>query len=153
MDRQYASGDCAGFQLIVAATPFREINRLISEEAGHLGIPVNVVDDPELSTVIFPAVWRERSLLVAVSTGGVAPFLAAEIRTLLARCARGMGRWVELGGQFREMVRKQVGDIGERKKLYKRFLDAGRPAESETPPDTTRLDDWLRWLDRVRNKP
>lgn len=152
IEREYMAGDCQGYQLIVAATPSREVNRMVSEEAGDLGIPVNVVDDPVLSTVIFPAVWRDQSLLVAVSTGGAAPFLAAEIRTLLGRHAEGMGRWTETGGRFREIVRKEVMDIEERKKLYRKFLDAGQPDESEIPPESTRLEDWLLWLDGLGKK-
>ncbi len=152
LEREYVSGDCEGFQLIVAATPVREVNRLVFEEAGKLGIPVNVVDDPMLSTVIFPAVWRDQSLSVAVSTGGAAPFLAAEIRTLLARSAQGMGRWTELAGQFREIVRREIADMEERKRLYRKFLDTGQPDESETPPGSTRLSDWLLWLDNLRKK-
>jgi len=54
IQRAYASGDCQGFQLAIAATPFREVNRQISDEARKLGIPVNVLDDPALSTFIFP---------------------------------------------------------------------------------------------------
>jgi uroporphyrin-III C-methyltransferase/precorrin-2 dehydrogenase/sirohydrochlorin ferrochelatase len=150
LEREYRQGDCGGFQLIVAATPFREINRQVSEEAGELGIPVNVVDDPELSTVIFPAVWRDQSLLVAVSTGGVAPFMAAEIRTRLARCVEGMGAWVEMGGRFRESVRKEVKDVEQREYLYRSFLDAGQPGDRETPPNSTQLSDWLSWLDGIR---
>ena len=152
LEREYVSGDCRGFQLIVAATPDRAVNRLVFEEAAKLGIPVNVVDDPMLSTVIFPAVWRDQSLSLAVSTGGAAPFLAAEIRTLLARSARGMGRWTELAGQFREIVRKEIADMKERKRLYRKFLDAGQPDESDTPPDSTRLSDWLLWLEDLRRK-
>ena len=152
LQREYVPGDCRGFQLVIAATPVREVNRRISEEAGERGIPVNVVDDPELSTVIFPAVWRDHSLLVAVSTGGEAPFLAAEIRTFLSRRAQGMGRWAELGGRFRRIVRNEVEDIEERKRLYKRFLDAGQPGALETPPEGTRLKDWLLWLDSLGKK-
>ncbi len=152
MEREYVQGDCRGYHLVVAATPNREVNRSVSEEARDQGIPVNVVDDPGLSTVIFPAVWRDQSLLIAVSTGGVAPFLAAEIRTLLARCARGMGRWTELGGRFRKIVQNEVADIKERRKLYRKFLDAGQPNESETPPNGDRLDDWLLWLDGLRKR-
>jgi siroheme synthase-like protein len=150
LEREYRRGDCMGFQLIVAATPFREINRQVSEEAGELGIPINVVDDPALSTVIFPAVWRDQSLLLAVSTGGVAPFMAAEIRTRLARCAKGMGRWVEMGGRFRESVRKEIRDGEKRANLYKSFLEAGKPDELDVPPNSTRLSDWLSWLEGIR---
>ncbi len=150
IQREYARGDCKGFHLIVAATPIKDVNRMVSEEAGELGIPVNVVDDPALSTVIFPAVWREKSLLLAVSTEGVAPFMAAEIRTRLARYARGLGQWVEAGGRFRETVRKEIKNESERKDLYRRFLDAGGAGEIDVPPSEARLSDWLLWLDRIR---
>jgi uroporphyrin-III C-methyltransferase / precorrin-2 dehydrogenase / sirohydrochlorin ferrochelatase len=150
LEREYILGDCKGFQLVIAATPFRKINRQVSDEARELGIPINVVDDPALSTVIFPAVWRDRSLLVAVSTEGTAPFVAAEIRTRLAGCAQGMGRWVAIGGRFREVVRKEVKNADERKNLYQQFLDAGLPDESDNPPDSNRLNDWLSWLNNIR---
>jgi uroporphyrin-III C-methyltransferase / precorrin-2 dehydrogenase / sirohydrochlorin ferrochelatase len=150
LKREYARGDCKGFQLVIAATPVREVNRQVSEEARERGIPINVVDDPALSTVIFPALWRDRSLLLAVSTEGIAPFMAAEIRTFLAKRAQGMGRWVEIAGRFREIVRKDVKDAGERKRLYKRFLDAGQLKEIDAPPIDASLGDWLSWLDGIR---
>jgi len=152
LEREYIQGDCNGFQLVVAATPIREVNRRVSEEARELGIPVNVVDDATLSTVIFPAVWRDKSLLVAVSTEGVAPFMAAEIRTLIAAHTQGMGRWIEIGGHFREIVRREIKDAGERESLFRRFLDAGQPQEPDNPPNSTRLSDWLQWLDGIRNR-
>jgi uroporphyrin-III C-methyltransferase/precorrin-2 dehydrogenase/sirohydrochlorin ferrochelatase len=149
-EREYLRGDCEGFQLVVAATPVHEVNRRVSEEAGALGIPINVVDDPSLSTVIFPAVWRDNPLLLAVSTEGVAPFMAAEIRTLLGRSAQGMGRWVEIGGRFREIVRREIKDADEKQILYRRFLDAGKPEEMQNPPESAQLCDWLLWLDSLR---
>jgi siroheme synthase-like protein len=148
--REYAPGDCRGFQLVIAATPFREINRAVSDEARDLGIPVNVVDDPALSTFIFPAVWRSQSLLVAVSTEGVAPFLAAEIRNRLADYAQGMGFWVKTAGNFREIVRKEIADPGEREKLYRRFVEAGPLPEDERPPASGRLCDWLQWIENIK---
>jgi uroporphyrin-III C-methyltransferase / precorrin-2 dehydrogenase / sirohydrochlorin ferrochelatase len=150
LEREYILGDCKGFELVIAATPIREINRRVSDEARELGIPINVVDDPELSTVIFPAVWRDKSLLVAVSTEGAAPFMAAEIRTRLASYAQGMGRWVEIGGRFRDVVRQEVKDTDERGNLYKLFLEAGRTDEFDDPPDSGHLSDWLSWLDNIR---
>ncbi len=150
LEREYAWGDCRGFQLAVAATPFKEVNRRVSEEAGELGIPVNVVDDPALSTVIFPALWRDQSLLLAVSTEGVAPFMAAEIRDRLACYAKGMGHWVEIAGRFRAIVRKEIPDMAERRSLYSLFSCAGCPDESDSPPVSGRLNDWLSWLDRIR---
>lgn len=152
LDREYLQGDCKGFELVIAATPVNEVNRSVSDEARSLCIPLNVVDDPAISTVIFPALWREKSLVVAVSTGGVAPFMAAEIRNRLAESARDMGRWVELAGVFREIVRSEITNADERGKLYKRFLQAGLPGQSCHPPESRRLADWLFWLEDVQKK-
>ncbi len=150
LQREYHEGDCGGFELVIAATPFRDINRKVSEEARELGIPINAVDDPELSTVIFPAVWREGSLLVAVSTEGTAPFMAAEIRTRLAGSLRQMSRWVDLGGRFREIVRKEIQNPDHKMMLYRRFIEAGDPEDFTDPPDSDNLGEWLTWLDAIR---
>ncbi len=91
-------------------------------------------------------------MVLAVSTEGVAPFMAAEIRDRLAESAGAMGRWVELAGAFRDIVRHEITDFQERKKLYDRFLDAGQPGPGDNPPDSRRLHDWLAWLDRIQEK-
>jgi uroporphyrin-III C-methyltransferase/precorrin-2 dehydrogenase/sirohydrochlorin ferrochelatase len=150
--REYIPGDCKGFELVIAATPVKEVNRSVSVEARSLCIPVNVVDDPAISSVIFPALWREKSLVVAVSTEGVAPFMAAEIRDRLAQSAREMGRWVEIAGVFREIVRGEITNADERDRLYKRFLKAGQPGQSCNPPESRRLADWLSWLDGIQKE-
>ncbi len=150
--RRYASGDCEDCQLVIAATPDRDVNRRVSEEAKQRNIPVNVVDDPGLSTVIFPAVWREKSLSVAVSTEGAAPFLAAEIRTRIAHYARGFGEWVEVGRRFRESVKKGIPNTAHRNALYKKFVRKG-PSRAEDSADVGMdMDDWLAWLDGKRNR-
>lgn len=151
VEREYAPGDCAEYHLVIAATPSGDVNRRVSEEAKKRGIPVNVVDDPELSTVIFPAIWRERSLAVAVSTGGAAPFMAAEIRTRIARYALGLGHWVEAGRRFRQAVRNEISKTADKNALYRRFLDAGPPEPEQNPPDGLNLAGWLNWLDGRRN--
>jgi uroporphyrin-III C-methyltransferase/precorrin-2 dehydrogenase/sirohydrochlorin ferrochelatase len=150
--REYAAGDCGEYHLVIAATPSGDVNRRVSEEAKKRGIPVNVVDDPDLSTVIFPAIWRERSLAVAVSTGGAAPFMAAEIRTRIARYARGLGHWVETGRRFRRTVRKEISNAADKNALYRRFLDAGPPEPEQDPPDGLNLTGWLSWLDGRRDR-
>jgi uroporphyrin-III C-methyltransferase / precorrin-2 dehydrogenase / sirohydrochlorin ferrochelatase len=149
IEREYSLGDCNGFQLVIAATPVREVNRTVSDEAKKLCIPVNVVDDPSLSTVIFPAVWRDKSLVIAVSTEGVAPFMASKIRTRLAAHAHELGDWVEIAGRFRSIVRKEIKDPGEKEKFYELFPDQRPPGKCDDPPENGRLNDWLSWLDKI----
>ncbi len=152
VEREYVSGDCNGFQLVIAATPVREINRNISDEARGFGIPVNVVDDPALSTVIFPAAWREKSLVVAVSTEGIAPFMASKIRTRLAASMQSMGNWVEIAGRFRAVVRREIQDSAGRGKYYHLFPDSVPPGGFDSPSSGAPLSDWLSWLDRSNKR-
>ena len=65
---------------IVAATGDRELNREISQLARQAGKPVNVVDDAELCTFVFPAVIRRGGLVIGVSTCGKSPAYAGYLR-------------------------------------------------------------------------
>ncbi len=78
--RAYEYGDLAGVFLAIAATDDREVNAAVSREAASACCLVNVVDDPDLSTFILPAVVRRGELTVAISTGGASPALARRIR-------------------------------------------------------------------------
>jgi uroporphyrin-III C-methyltransferase/precorrin-2 dehydrogenase/sirohydrochlorin ferrochelatase len=148
--REYRTGDCNGYQLVIAATKSREVNRAVFEEARTLEIPVNVVDDPELCTVVFPAIWRDGPLMVAVSTGGTAPFMAAAIRDRLAAHAAGMGQWVVTANRFRQAVRKAVKEPDERHRLYQEFLAAPSLENAAGAPESVDLEVWRAWLNRIK---
>jgi uroporphyrin-III C-methyltransferase / precorrin-2 dehydrogenase / sirohydrochlorin ferrochelatase len=150
MPREFRSGDCRGYQLVIAATAVREINRTISEESRSLCIPVNVVDDPELCTVIFPAVWRRDSLTIAVTTEGAAPFMAAAVRDRVAGSAAPLAGWVEAGAGFRDAVRAEVSNTEEKRRLFQRFVDAIRPGHPQDFPDSKKLSDWKEWLEKIK---
>jgi precorrin-2 dehydrogenase/sirohydrochlorin ferrochelatase len=78
--RNYERGDIRGCVLVYAATDDPKLHRELAAEARALGIPVNVVDVPELCTFIAPAVVKRGALQIAISTGGASPALAARLR-------------------------------------------------------------------------
>ena len=83
--RAYRRGDIAGCVLVYAATDDASIHRELAEEAGALGIPLNVVDVPELCTFIAPALAKQGDLQIAISTGGASPAFAARLRRELEK--------------------------------------------------------------------
>ena len=81
--RGYQPGDIRGCILAYAATGDPKLHRELGAEARALGIPINVVDDPELCTFIAPAVVKRGALQIAISTAGASPAFAARLRRSL----------------------------------------------------------------------
>ncbi|MGQ9768359.1 MAG: uroporphyrinogen-III C-methyltransferase, partial [Anaerolineae bacterium] len=78
-------GDLAGAWLVIAATDDPVVNHAVSVEAERHGCLVNVVDAPQHSNFIVPAVVRRGEVTVTVSTGGASPALARRLRERLAQ--------------------------------------------------------------------
>lgn len=87
--RPYQRGDLAGALIAVAAVGDAAVNDSIRSEADETKTLLNVVDDPACSTVYFPAVHRDGSVTVAVSTEGASPALAVYLRDLLEKSLPG----------------------------------------------------------------
>lgn len=74
----------------------------IAARARHHRIPVNVVDRPELSTFIFPAIVDRGDVVVAIGTGGASPVLARRLRELIeALLPTRIGELAQLIGRHR----------------------------------------------------
>jgi len=69
-----------GATMVIGATNDTAVNERVFKDSCRLGIPVNIVDDPEHCTFIVPSVLKKGPFQVAVSTGGAAPALAARLR-------------------------------------------------------------------------
>lgn len=66
----YQKGDCAGFDLVLAATDDRAVNHAIHEECAAAGIPVNVADAPEECGFYFPALAVKDNLVIGITASG-----------------------------------------------------------------------------------
>jgi siroheme synthase-like protein len=99
--RGYHSSDLRGRFLVVAATSSTPLNRRVFADAETRSMLCNVVDVPELCSVILPAVHREGPIAVAVSTGGASPALAQRIRDDVAAIVG--PRHAELADELREL--------------------------------------------------
>jgi uroporphyrin-III C-methyltransferase/precorrin-2 dehydrogenase/sirohydrochlorin ferrochelatase len=96
-------------ELVVAATDSQAVNTAVSAAARQRRIPVNVVDKPELSTFIFPAVIDRSPIVVAVSSGGHAPVLARRVREQLeALLPAKLGALARFMGERRRAVQQAL---------------------------------------------
>jgi precorrin-2 dehydrogenase/sirohydrochlorin ferrochelatase len=84
IQRCYESGDVSGFRLVVTATGNLAVDQQIFDECEELGIWVNSADDPDRCTFTLPAVHRQGSVMVTVSTGGASPALSSYLRAWIA---------------------------------------------------------------------
>jgi uroporphyrin-III C-methyltransferase / precorrin-2 dehydrogenase / sirohydrochlorin ferrochelatase len=104
-----------GAVLVVSATGETAVNRAVSEAARTRGIPVNVVDAPELSTFIFPAIVDRSPLVVAISSAGSAPVLARRVREWIeALLPARLGALARFMGERRREVRRALGALARR---------------------------------------
>jgi uroporphyrin-III C-methyltransferase/precorrin-2 dehydrogenase/sirohydrochlorin ferrochelatase len=71
--------DLSGALAVVSAAG-GETDEQVAALARRLDVPVNVVDRPDLSTFIFPAVVDRGHVVVAIGTGGASPVLARRLR-------------------------------------------------------------------------
>lgn len=81
--RPYRPGEAAHYRLVVAATDDPAVNRMVYEDAEAAGVWANAADEPESCSFTLPSVVRQGPIMVAVSTGGHSPALAAWIRRRL----------------------------------------------------------------------
>ncbi len=84
VERCYAAGDVAGFRLVVTATGSIVVDQQIFDECESLGIWVNSADDPDRCTFTLPAVHRQGSVMITVSTGGASPALSSYLRAQIS---------------------------------------------------------------------
>jgi uroporphyrin-III C-methyltransferase / precorrin-2 dehydrogenase / sirohydrochlorin ferrochelatase len=109
--RPFTAADIAGCGLVITATGRADVDAAVSEAAQSAGVPVNVVDRPELSTFITPAIIDRDPLVIGISSGADAPILARQIRARLeSLLPANLGRLARFAGAFRGAVAAQIAD-------------------------------------------
>ncbi|MDH5752595.1 MAG: siroheme synthase CysG [Deltaproteobacteria bacterium] len=121
---EFSESDLDNINLVIAATNSSPVNISVHKEATVRGIPVNVVDNPELCTFVMPAIIDRNPLLVAVSTGGASPTFSRLIRTRLEQMIpSGFGRMAALAGRFRQRVKDSLAEPADRRRFWEHVLD------------------------------
>ena len=87
-------------------------------------VPVNVVDRPELSTFIFPAIVDRDDVVVAIGTGGTSPVLARRLRERIeALLPARIGDLAALMGRFRVRAAQTRRGGRSLRRFWERVVD------------------------------
>lgn len=103
--RRIAETDLIGAEVVIMATSDDKLNSRYAEICRKRNILVNVVDVKKDCDFYFPAIIKQGDVVVAVSTGGKSPLLAARIKNDIRQRLRGdYGRIADELGALRETI-------------------------------------------------
>lgn len=142
--RDFCKEDLNGVFLVFVATDDSEVNRWVSQCCREKDILVNVAQAPEQGDFFVPSRVRRDDLTVAVSTAGKSPAFARRLRRELeTMITPAHGEFVNLLGELRQVLQRQVPDIKIRKHIleeivYSDILDLIQVGEKEKAKEKIR---------------
>ncbi|HET9448954.1 MAG TPA: siroheme synthase CysG, partial [Steroidobacteraceae bacterium] len=121
---EFAPEHLDGVRLAIAATDKHSINAWVARQAERRNIPVNVVDDRELSRFIMPAIIDRSPVVVAVGSSGDAPVLTRRLRERLESfLPQRLGALAKLAGKLRPTIKERIESPARRRKFWENFFD------------------------------
>lgn len=137
LERAFDPEFLEGKAFAIAATDDPEVNHLISRLCRERRIPVNVVDDRDYCTFLFPALVKRGGLSVGISTGGASPSAAIYWKKRIdALVPEDTGGLLDYLNGLRERVKQTVSDEMARSEilsiLFHTCVENGWPLSDET---------------------
>src|SRR3569833_414456 len=117
-----------------------DVGVLMAARAKSAGLPINVMDDLDNSTFIFPAIVDRGDVVVAIGTGGTSPVVARRVREKIESIlpAR-IGDLAAFIGRWRKAMNGRIAEFPLRRRFWERIVDgpvgalvlAGRSSEAD----------------------
>ena len=121
---RFRPADLEGQALVVGATGLPAVDEEVARAAEAATLPVNIVDRPELSSFITPAIVDRDPVVIGISTGGTAPVLARRLRaTIEALLPSRLGRLASFAETFRSAVAAVLPEGRARRDFWTAFFD------------------------------
>lgn len=124
IEREFDANDLAQKQMVFVATDNEALNKSIHDQAHAKGILVNVVDNTPLCKFITPSIVDRSPIIIAMSSGGVAPVLLRYIRQKLESVIpHNIKRLGEFSEKYRDKVKQALGSVTDRRYFWEDVLD------------------------------
>lgn len=119
--RGYHAGLLEGAALVYSADA--ALNERVAGDAQALGIPVNAVDNPDISSFIVPSIVDRDPVVVAIGTEGTAPILGQGLRARIdAMLPQGLGDLARAASGLRGRVASTLVPGNRRRSFWYRFF-------------------------------
>ncbi len=150
LNREFVEGDLEGVHLAICATDNKALNREIARLCENRRIPVNVVDNPELSTFFVPSVIRRGPLCICITTGGNSPLLARRLREELEEhIGPEFGELTLFLGKLRQIIQERFSDPEKRRKIWEKVLPPGFFAHFQKE----KMNSWRKQVEECISSP
>jgi uroporphyrin-III C-methyltransferase/precorrin-2 dehydrogenase/sirohydrochlorin ferrochelatase len=121
----FMASDLKDAVLVIGASDDETLNAQVSSLAHEQNILVNVVDQPELCSVIFPAIVDRSPIVVAISTGGASPVLARRIKEQIEILLPGsLPQLASLLAMMRDQVKRRIANFSQRMRFWEQVLNS-----------------------------
>ncbi len=118
------------YKLIIAASEDLALNTSIVDIANQNNIPVNVVDQPELCSFLFPSIVDRSPLIIAVSSCGKSTTLSRFIRNKVAAfLPEEFSPLAVMLGEFRHKMKPFLLTYQAKKDFWKNMIFSGSVVE------------------------
>jgi len=124
LPRGFTPSDLEDVALVIVADTPSDETKAIAHAARRAGVPLNVIDQPDLCTVILPGIIDRDPILVAVGSGGASPVLVRRVREKIeSALPPRLGHLAQFAGRFRGAVTRVVAAGRPRRAFWERVLD------------------------------
>ncbi|MGI9235030.1 MAG: siroheme synthase CysG [Woeseiaceae bacterium] len=122
--RKFLASDVDGNWLVVSATGNAAVERAVFESSSAAGVFCNGVDDKRNCSYVTPAIVDRSPVVVAISSGGVAPVLARRLRAKIEMLLpQDLGRLADLAGTWRDKVAKSLDTLSGRRRFWESVFE------------------------------
>jgi precorrin-2 dehydrogenase / sirohydrochlorin ferrochelatase len=137
--REYRHGDIKGAYIVFTATGNPDVNKAVFKETEEKRILMNSSDDPENCSFYVPSVGRKGSLVLAVSTSGASPAMAAKLRRSIEK-------------SLPENIEEVLSSLNEARSVLKSMADLTQHRRGEILKKIINDDKLLKELVKIKEK-
>lgn len=123
INRKFDFNDLKEKSFVITATDDKVLNKEIYNSCKENNIPVNTVDDKDNCSFIFPALAKNNSVTVAISTSGKSPLYAKYLRKKIENLIQDSESIVDNLSKYREKIKNEISLEENRKIAFEKLLD------------------------------